>query len=355
MGAKICRIFSLILFGVLSFHLGRWLFVNIGITKDLYWSNLIGIIAVGVMFGYLISPTLYKEIVNFNKWVEDGIQILTPKVVISSVIGLVFALILANIILLPLLFYLKDKGVLFTLSVILNILFGYVGLFIGGKIAIISSSGIKEKQGRGGTPKILDTSAIIDGRIADVYKTGFMEGKLIVPAFVFSELKKIADSQDILRKNRGRRGLDVLKKMQDEFGDNLEITSHDFKDIVEVDDKIMKLAKMLGADVITNDYNLNKAATLQDVRVLNINELTNAVKSIVLPGEEIRVEVIKEGKERDQGVGYLDDGTMVVVEDGRYVIGEEVDIVVTNILQTSAGRVIFGRPKEIPARSRKYY
>jgi len=193
--------------------------------------------------------------------------------------------------------------------------------------------------------KILDTSVIVDGRIADICKTGFIEGEIIIPRFVLKELQQVADSQDPLKRNRGRRGLDILNKIRKEKKVNVRIVDRDFPEIKDVDAKLIKLAKAIGARVITNDFNLNKIAELEGVEVLNINELSNALKPYVLPGEELRVQIIREGKEADQGVGYLDDGTMVVVEEGKRHINTVVDTVVTSVLQTPAGRMIFARLK----------
>ncbi|CAG7647554.1 putative PIN and TRAM-domain containing protein YacL [Paenibacillus solanacearum] len=193
--------------------------------------------------------------------------------------------------------------------------------------------------------KILDTSVIIDGRIADICKTGFIEGTLVIPEFVLEELQHIADSSDLLKRNRGRRGLDILNKIQKELDVKVLIYEGDFEEISEVDSKLVRLAKVLQGKVITNDFNLNKVCELQGVSVLNINDLANAVKPVVLPGEEILVQVIKDGKEHGQGVAYLDDGTMIVVEGGRDFIGTTLDVLVTSVLQTSAGRMIFAKPK----------
>ena len=186
---------------------------------------------------------------------------------------------------------------------------------------------------------------IIDGRIADICRTQFIEGILVVPAFVLEELQHIADSSDVLKRNRGRRGLDILNKMQKEPNVNVKIYDRDFDEVAEVDTKLVRLAKALGGKIVTNDYNLNKVAELQGVAVLNINELANAVKPIVLPGEEMVVHVIKDGKEQGQGVAYLDDGTMIVVDGGRRYIGEDIGVMVTSVLQTAAGRMIFAKPK----------
>lgn len=189
---------------------------------------------------------------------------------------------------------------------------------------------------------------IIDGRIADIVQTGFLEGTLLIPGFVLEELQHIADSSDLLKRNRGRRGLDILNQIsKEELANNVEIMEIDFEDISEVDSKLVRLGQNLGAPILTNDYNLNKVAELQGVKVLNINELANAVKPIVLPGEEMEVQVMKEGKEPGQGVAYLDDGTMIVVDTGRRYMGQTITVLVTSVLQTAAGRMIFAKPKAL--------
>ncbi|MHB9091871.1 MAG: PIN domain-containing protein, partial [Chloroflexota bacterium] len=196
-----------------------------------------------------------------------------------------------------------------------------------------------------GAKVLLDTSAIIDGRIADVSQTGFIGGPMVVPRFVLSELQHIADSPDALRRNRGRRGLDILGKLQRDSLVPIELIEADANG-ADVDSKLVKMAKQLGCAIMTNDYNLNRVAALQGVRVLNINELANALKAVLLPGEEITVRVIQEGKELGQGVGYLDDGTMVVIEGGRRYLGSPLTVAVTRVLQTVAGRMIFAHPKD---------
>lgn len=196
-----------------------------------------------------------------------------------------------------------------------------------------------------GMPKVLDTSVIIDGRIADIAKTGFIEGKFIVPTFVLEELRHIADSSDDLKRIKGRRGLDILNIMQEELKLDFEISNMDFEDISEVDMKLLKLAQTVNGKVLTNDFNLNKVAQFQGVKVLNINELANAVKTVVIPGEEMFVTIVKEGKEHNQGVAYLDDGTMIVVENAKKLIGQQFTVIVTTVLQTAAGRMIFAKQK----------
>ncbi|HEU4684042.1 MAG TPA: PIN domain-containing protein [Nitrospira sp.] len=226
----------------------------------------------------------------------------------------------------------------------------YLGLVLGarfGKEKLPSSEQkFSELSGNTLSPKVLDTSVIIDGRVADLCETGFLEGTFLVPHFILDELQHIADSSDSLKRARGRRGLDILNKIQKMPGVDVRIIDEDFPHVKEVDAKLVVMAKKMNAKIITNDLNLNKVAELQGVRVLNINELCNALRPVVLPGETIRVFVLKEGKEAGQGVAYLDDGTMIVVDNARRYIGKNIDVVVTSVLQTTAGRMIFTRLKE---------
>jgi uncharacterized protein YacL len=229
---------------------------------------------------------------------------------------------------------------------------GYMGVVIGGQkgewfeparvVAAFRDSARLHQY------KVLDTSVIIDGRIADICETGFLEGTLVAPQFVLRELQQVADSSDSLKRNRGRRGLDILQKMQKMAGVSVQIVETDFPDIREVDLKLIELARKLGGKIVTNDFNLNKVAQLRGVPVLNINELANSLKPVVLPGELMKVFVIKEGKEQGQGVGYLDDGTMVVVDQARKALGKTIEVSVTSVLQTTAGKMIFGRYIEGP-------
>jgi uncharacterized protein YacL len=228
--------------------------------------------------------------------------------------------------------------------------FPYLGLMIGARIGEeqFPSSEQKGLKSGGGLvcQKVLDTSVIIDGRVADLCETGFLEGTFLVPHFILDELQHIADSSDSLKRARGRRGLDILNKIQKMADVDVRIIDEDFPHVKEVDAKLVVMAKQLSAKIVTNDLNLNKVAELQGVRVLNINELCHALRPVVLPGETIRVFVLKEGKEAGQGVAYLDDGTMIVVDNARRHIGKNVDVVVTSVLQTTAGRMIFTRLKE---------
>ena len=209
----------------------------------------------------------------------------------------------------------------------------------------VQSSG--RRKHTGASPKIFDTSVIIDGRIAEIMKTGFIEGPIVIPEFVLVELRHIADSSDSLKRTRGRRGLDILNKIQNEYGIEIYNTENEkvLKEIPEVDVKLLKLAQLMNGKVVTNDFNLNKVAAINGVEVLNINELANTLKPVVIPGEKMTVTPVKQGKDPNQAIAYLDDGTMVVVEDGRKMIGKTCEITVTSVLQTSAGRMIFGRIK----------
>ena len=244
------------------------------------------------------------------------------------------------------------------LQILVMLLMAYVGLAVGANkgdlLNLAALGGIfgGEKQGKK-SYKILDTSVIIDGRIADIAETGFLDGVIVTPQFVLRELQLVADSADSLKRNRGRRGLDILQRLQKVANLQIQIVEDDFPAIREVDLKLIELAKLYEGKIITNDFNLNKVAQLQGVEVLNINELANSLKPIVLPGETMRVFILKEGKEYNQGVAYLDDGTMVVVDNARKLIGKNVDIAVTSVLQTTAGKMIFGKWDERAAYSRQ--
>jgi uncharacterized protein YacL len=269
--------------------------------------------------------------------------------IFGGLLGLAIGLLFSKLIYYPVkaLFNNIDS---FYIPVILNALFGYTGLFLGLKKGrrLELSDLFRAVKGRGGAenPNIIDTSVIIDGRIADVCEAGFLEGTFILPQFILQELQHIADSADSLKRGRGRRGLDVLHKIQKMQNITVKIIDEDFPKIKEVDAKLVALAKMISAKIITNDFNLNKVAELQGVSVLNINELASALKPVVLPGETMNVFIIKEGKESNQGVAYLEDGTMVVVDNARRLINKNADVVVTSVLQTTAGRMIFTKLKE---------
>lgn len=268
--------------------------------------------------------------------------------IIGGILGISLGLLSADLLLLPLKPLLGQD--IASVSFVLMSLFGYGGLLLGvskGKdISITDIFRFFRGQSIEENLKILDTSVIIDGRIVDVCESGFLEGGFILPQFILQELQYIADSPDSIKRARGRRGLDVLHKIQKMSQITVRIVDEDFPKIKEVDTKLVALAKLMNAKVITNDFNLNKVAQLQGVSVLNINELANSLKPVVLPGESMKVFILKEGKEYNQGVAYLDDGTMVVIENARKLIGKHADVTVTSVLQTTAGRMIFSKTKE---------
>lgn len=298
---------------------------------------------------------LFNSIVNKA---EGELQKIPASDIILGSSGLIVGLIIAYLLSIPVLnLSVRIPYVGGVLSTLLYILLGYLGMSVTTKkredFSNIANIFKKNQNKSKNTvveshrimPKVLDTSVIIDGRISDICETGFIEGPLVIPEFVLEELRHIADSSDSLKRTRGRRGLDILNKIQKEI--NIEVIIHDkdFDDIAEVDSKLLKLAQVIDGKVVTNDFNLNKVAEFHGVEVLNINELANAVKPVVLPGEEMVVMVVKDGKESGQGVAYLDDGTMIVVDSGRKHIGETIGVMVTSVLQTAAGRMIFAKPK----------
>lgn len=306
--------------------------------------SILGAAILGLIF-YLISPGVITRAGQFSSLLESQVQRVPTQDIVIGTVGLIVGLIIANL----LGFALMGIPLIGPyLPIVSNVLFGYLGLSIALKKreelgAILSFPSRSAKSAKKDAYKILDTSVIIDGRIADVAKAGFLEGVLVVPNFVLEELRHIADSADATRRNRGRRGLDVLNQIQKELGMNVQIVDRDFEDVLEVDSKLIKLAQAVNAKILTTDYNLNKVCELHGVPVLNVNELANSVKPVVLPGEEMVIQVMKEGKEANQGVAYLDDGTMIVVDNGRRHIGESLAVIVTSVLQTSAGRMIFAR------------
>jgi uncharacterized protein YacL len=296
--------------------------------------------AVGLALGLLVI------------FLEQGIRRVPLKVVIGGAIGLVLGLMLANVLINS--FFsgiLEGLGIQFSGYFLINSALGYLGLILGLKKGREFDPArlpwLAKRMGAGcDGHKVLDTSVIIDGRIADICDTGFMEGTFIIPQFILQELQHIADSSDPLKRGRGRRGLDVLNRIQKQSNLEVKIVDQDYPKIQEVDAKLIALAKDIQAKIVTNDFNLNKVAELQGIPVLNINQLFNALKPVVLPGEVMNVKILKEGKEPGQGVAYLDDGTMVVVDNARRYMGKVVDVTVTSVLQTTAGRMIFTILKE---------
>ncbi len=313
----------------------------------------------GAILFFVITFWLVDYVVGFIRRIEESLVKAPVTDVLFGSLGLILGLIVAYLVG-TFLWKIQLQVVSTVLPIFLSILLGYLGFQVGFKkrdelvnvfsipTRIGKKKGSEEEQENNQSLqslKILDTSVIIDGRIADICQTGFLDGTIVIPRFVLEELQHIADSSDVLKRNRGRRGLDILNRIQKELSMKVEIYEGDFEDIQEVDSKLVKLAKVTSGLVVTNDFNLNKVCELQNVGVLNINDLANAVKPIVLPGEEMNVLVIKDGKEHNQGIAYLDDGTMIVVEEGRNYIGKQIDVLVTSVLQTSAGRMIFARPK----------
>ncbi|RME72336.1 MAG: PIN domain nuclease [Chloroflexi bacterium] len=305
----------------------------------------------GAALGLLVAPYLTTRPYY---WVKARLKRMPASQLIAAVIGLVVGLAVAALLFPSLSALPQPYGGI--VPMIASLVLGYIGaaimvmrqrdIFNLLGMRFSGSSSFLNFARRADDVVLLDTSVIIDGRIADIAQTGFIRSTMLVPRFVLNELQYIADSSDPLRRNRGRRGLDLLRRLQQESPTPIQITDLDIEGVHAVDDKLVLLAKQLNCPIITNDFNLNNVAKLQGVVVLNINELANAVKTIILPGEPLTIKIIQEGKEREQGVGYLSDGTMVVVENGKRCIDQTVEAVVTKVLQTSAGRMIFARLEE---------
>jgi uncharacterized protein YacL len=330
-----------------------------GLVEKTGLNILVFYVVFGIIFGlllFLLTPKMKKIGEKIGNLFESELLKFQTNDIILGVVGLIIGLVIAFLLSQPL-YNLNIPYLGTALSAILYLFLGSLGMKVASRKRDEFSSTLANRMNQGNknsksfktkskiSPKILDTSVIIDGRIADICKTGFVEGTLIIPEFVLHELQHIADSSDGLKRNRGRRGLDILNKLQNEQIIDLRIESKDFPETSEVDAKLLKLAEFLEGVVLTNDYNLNKVAEFQGVQVLNINELANAVKPVVLPGEEMLIEVVKDGKESGQGLAYLDDGTMIVVDGGKKHIGETLTVIVTSVLQTAAGRMIFAKPK----------
>ena len=359
-----------LLSGALGFYLD-YLFLRLNLLQSLglnlapIWTTYATMILLFAISGFLVAPASIRSFLSLMRWMDSQLTRVPTHDLMSGAVGGIIGLIISS------LFSNAFVSIPFVgplLAVLLSIFLGYLGLTIGMKrkedvLGFLNflprfrdrgdktDKADKQKEGKADTStefvnyKILDTSVIIDGRIADIVKTGFLEGILLIPSFVLEELRHIADSSDLLKRNRGRRGLDILNQISKETAIKVHIHEQDFDDINEVDSKLVRLGQVLESPLLTNDYNLNKVAELQGVKVLNINELANALKPIVLPGEEMLVQVMKEGKEPGQGVAYLDDGTMIVVDSGRRYMGQNVSVLVTSVLQTAAGRMIFAKPK----------
>ncbi|PEZ04515.1 PIN domain nuclease [Bacillus sp. AFS018417] len=357
---RIVQLFFLVIGGALGIFLIPKVIdmLDIGAVPWLEGSYIRAIIGAIILF--LTTFWLVDYIVQLIKHIEEALVKAPVTDVLFGTLGLISGLIVAYLILIPIREF-TIQVISTVLQIFFTLLLGYLGFQVGFKkrnellgLFTLPQRGGKKKNTNNENEevetltsgwKILDTSVIIDGRIADICQTKFLEGTIVIPQFVLEELQHIADSSDALKRNRGRRGLDILNRIQKELSIPVEIYEGDFEDIQEVDSKLVKLAKLTGGTVVTNDFNLNKVSELQGVTVLNINDLANAIKPVVLPGEELSVYVVKDGKEQNQGVAYLDDGTMIVVEDGREHVGHQLDVLVTSVLQTSAGRMIFAKRK----------
>jgi uncharacterized protein YacL len=327
----IARVLLIVISASIGFMVGG----TLGSAQPLH--SVLGLIAGGVVAFIVIGMEVFTRKFSF-----EGL--------VAPTVGIILGMVIASFAVEWLDLVVSDKVTEFNsikpfLMISLMLLLGYLGFSVGmklkGDLRLLPAPTFG--QGRLEAGKVLDTSVIIDGRIADICKLGFMEGSIIIPRFVLGELQNIADSPDPLRRTRGRRGLDILNEIQNQVSIDVRISEIDYPEIREVDAKLVRLGKELNAKVVTNDFNLNKVAQFQGIEVLNINDLANALKPIVLPDEDFVIKIIKEGKEHGQGVGYLDDGTMVVIENGGKLIGKEVKVTVTSVLQTSAGQMIFTR------------
>lgn len=361
---RILRIILTLIGGVLGYGLSVLTFLlyehsSVAEKAPLTLWVRIAVSAVLVLLFLWVFHTLAPKLLRSGKHLAGEIESSLRNVSIPDlltgtgglVVGLFIAFLVSN------LYNFMNSYIGVAVSVLTYIFFGYLGVTIAthrgsdairsvqeGRQKIDLKLG-KKKQSQDTAPKILDTSVIIDGRIADILRTGFLEGQIVIPDFVLLELQHIADSSDAMKRQRGRRGLDILKQIQEDYG--IEVTSTEkekgLTEIPEVDIKLLKLAQTMNGKVVTNDYNLNKVAAITGVSVMNINDLANVLKPVVLPGETMQIFIVKEGKEQNQGVAYLDDGTMIVIEDGRKSIGTTVEVTVTSVLQTSAGRMIFAK------------
>ena len=339
------RLVGMVAMAVGGIYLGVYL-SRLAAGPSEVWASVFAM--VGALMGLVVTPFLTTRPVRALRGVVRQISVQT---ILAAIIGLVVGLVVAALVSFPLSLLPPPFGSV--LPFLGALVFGY----LGGAVFVLRQNdifGMVRQRGEagGGSSRrseqpqsvLLDTSVIIDGRIADIARTGFIPGDMVVPAFVLNELQHIADSTDGLRRQRGRRGLDILNRLQKDSGIPFRVADLEIEGVRDVDDKLVILAKQLHSRILTNDYNLNRVAELQGVTVLNINELANAVKAVFIPGETFEVHLIQEGKEQGQGVGYLDDGTMVVVEDGKNHLERTIPVVVTKVLQTAAGRMIFARP-----------
>jgi uncharacterized protein YacL len=342
------RVLGTLLYGFIGYELGIALAGTTQLTSD-NAVIIIGATLVGGAFGYFLSPWI---VIAPARAVHSSLRQVPMPELVAATIGLGIGLVIAALLALPISRLPEPFGAI--LPFVAVIIFGYLGAAVlvtrhedffnflrFGSVATADTKSAADHE----PTLLLDSSVIIDGRIADIAHTGFLLGKLVVPRFVLNEVQYIADSPDAMRRSRGRRGLEVLDKLQSASEVTVEFIDLDPVNAQQVDDKLVSLALQLKANVVTNDYNLNRVAKLRGVKILNVNELANAVKSVFLPGEEMSIRIIQEGKESGQGVGYLEDGTMVVVENGRRFLNQELLVQVTKVLQTNAGRMIFAVPE----------
>ncbi len=340
----IARLLGMIILGVAGWQLGERLAPAAPANIHLRWVLIAA--AIGAVVGAAITPWVT---IRPARSVRRRIRTVSAQELIATIGGLILGLIIASL-LVPVLAMLP-KPFNQILPFVGAIILGYLGVLVGTlrwhdiSAFLRGRSRDKDAISQEERPVLLDTSVIIDGRIADISQTGFISGPMIVPRFVLNELQHIADSPDSLRRNRGRRGLDVLNRLKTESLVPVRITDMDAPEAREVDEKLVILARQMHCPILTNDFNLNRVAQVQGVQVLNINDLANAVKTILLPGETITIKVIQEGKELGQGVGYLDDGTMIVVEEGRPYIGQSIPVLVKKVLQRAEGRLVFAQPE----------
>ena len=346
------RVVFAVVFAVTGFLLGREAYLSIFsqhfASEGMQLALLLGSPVVGAVIGLLLAPVAQSFFEDELMVAEGAIERLAPTELAGGAMGLIVGLVIAFLIKSILFEFISlanrtGSYVAILLYIIVSIFAAYLGARVGAKLRLVPVG--SNSLTSGGTAKFIDTSVIVDGRIVDIVQSGFLEAPLVVPRFVLQELQTIADSSDSMKRTRGRRGLEVLARLQELI--DIEIGERDYDDMSpgNVDAKLVRLARERGGKLVTNDYNLNRVAHVEGVPVLNINELAGAVKPAVLPGEELLVQIVREGKEPHQGVAYMDDGTMIVVEHGRRLIGESAEVVVTSVLQTAAGRLIFAKPK----------
>lgn len=342
---RIIKISFSVLGAVTGYTILRTIFIsnNIKINVNFkIWSFVLFSMAFCALF-YFMASKIIEFVGIFIDKIENTIQSITLSEMMLGVIGLIAGLIVANLISIPII---KIQIIGIPFAVILNLFFSFSGVALTLRKRNENFFDLfKDSKPGFNSVKIIDTSTIIDGRILEICSAGFLDGELVIPSFVLEELRHIADSSDNLRRARGRRGLDILNLLQKDNRHTVRIEEFDYNNL-EADEMLMKAALKLKGKLVTVDYNLSKVASLKGIKVLNINELANAVKPIALPGEEMNVQVVKDGKEAGQGVAFLDDGTMIVIEGGKKFLGETIPVMVTSVLQTSAGRMVFAKPNK---------